>query len=62
MQTKLVTINVDVMKQRVVEARESITARAKARKQQALAGLLNKGIELSKRQLSALESVRKNLG
>jgi hypothetical protein len=62
MSTKLVTINVDVMKQRVAEARESIKEAAKARKDQALVGILNKGIELSKKQLSALESARKAVG
>ena len=62
MDKKLVSINVDVMKQRVAEARQSIGSLAKERKDKALTSLLNKGIELSRKQLSAFESARKHLG
>lgn len=59
---KLISFNVDVMKERVQEAKEAIGSKAKERKDKALSSILDKGIELSKRQLSALQSVRKNLG
>ncbi|TWW11132.1 hypothetical protein E3A20_05430 [Planctomyces bekefii] len=62
MDNKIVSINVDAMKQKVASARQSIGSMAKERKDKALVSVLEKGIELSKRQLSALESVRKNFG
>lgn len=62
MDNKVVSINVDVMKQKVASARDKVTMAAKERTDKALSSILNKGIELSKKQLSKLESVRKNLG
>lgn len=62
MEKKLVSFNPDVMKKKVASVRLSLTEKAKERKNKALAGILSKGIELSKKQLSALESVRKHFG
>ena len=73
MADKIVSINFDVMKQKTADAAktaattvktklssaaDSVGTMAKGRRDQALASLLNKGIELSQRQLSALERVR----
>lgn len=62
METKLVSINLDVMKQKVASARESLGLMAKERKDKALTDILDKGIELSKKQLNALQSARKSIG
>lgn len=51
MESKVISINFDVMK-----------AKAKETKDRALGGILAKGIELSKKQLTALEKAKKNLG
>lgn len=61
METKLVSINLDVMKQKVASVRDSLGTMAKERKDQALGGILDKGIELSKKQLDLLESARKKV-
>lgn len=51
MENKLISINFDVMK-----------AKAKETKDRALGGILAKGIELSKKQLTALEKAKKSFG
>ncbi len=51
MESKVISINFEVMK-----------AKAKETKDRALSGILSKGIELSKKQLTALQKAKNNLG
>jgi hypothetical protein len=51
MESKLISIDFNVMKAKLKSTRDS-----------AISGVLNKGIELSKKQLQALEKAKRNLG
>jgi hypothetical protein len=76
MDQKLVSINFEAMKQKAAEtakksaesmrarlssAAETVSAAAKGKKDKAFAGLLDKGIELSQKQLDALQRAKKSL-
>ena len=76
-QKKLVTVDVDALKAKaqeaatratsaarakVTETRATLTAKAKERAERAVGMLLEKGIELSEKQVAALRNVKKNLG
>lgn len=50
------------LKEKVSAAAESVTSQAKGRKDKAFSLLLDKGIELSQKQLSALTSARQKIG
>ena len=72
MEKKIVSVNLDVMKEKAVEgldavkgkaadAAKAVGARANGLKNKAVASLLDRGIKLSEKQLKALEEKRSKI-
>lgn len=59
---KILNVNVDVnlLKTKISDAKDSALSKIKEGRNYAMSGILGKTIELSKKQINALENVKKN--
>jgi len=57
---KIVNINIDLLKDKITEVKDSAFSKLKKQRNSAVSGILGKTIEISKKQLDALQNAKKN--
>lgn len=57
---KVVTVDVNLLKNKLIDVKDSTLNKIKEGRNLALSGLLGKTIELSKKQIDILQNVKKN--